>query len=82
MPLKKGTDITEWRKKRLHSYYARKTARRAFGEDAIRGRTIHHMNGNETDNRPSNLLPLTRDEHGKFHGAGVGTRGKMDSPYL
>ena len=29
---------------------------------------VHHINGNPFDNRPSNLIPLTRSQHYKIHG--------------
>ena len=39
----------------------------AFGLDFIKGKIIHHINGNKSDNRLENIEILTRSEHNKLH---------------
>ncbi len=38
-----------------------------YGESAIEGNEIHHINGNHFDNRPENLANLTPSEHQHLH---------------
>lgn len=41
----------------------RLVAAEKYGFDAIKGKWILHINGDLLDNRPDNLLPLTRSEY-------------------
>ena len=36
-------------------------------EPILPGDIIHHINGNHNDDRPENLMKVTRSEHGKYH---------------
>lgn len=38
-----------------------------FGYEAVKGKDIHHKNGIKWDNRPGNIEPVTKSEHGKIH---------------
>ena len=35
---------------------------------------VHHINGNKLDNRPENLVVMTRSEHQRLHATGEGKR--------
>ena len=73
MPLKKSASLKENSDERLRRYHAREAAKKAGLK--VEGRDVHHKNGNNNDNRPSNLSTVLRSEHGKKHGRGNGKRG-------
>ena len=56
-----------------HSYYPQvdeclisRLVCSAFHGEAIEGQECHHLNGNKFDNRPENLIWLSRKEHRLF----------------
>jgi 5-methylcytosine-specific restriction endonuclease McrA len=80
MPLRKSTpnykkaDADE----RLRRYHAREAGKKKFGEAAVKGKQIHHKDGNNNNNAPSNLELIDPKKHGSMHGAGNGKRGKSN----
>jgi hypothetical protein len=58
-----GYVILRWR-------VATQTYVEAFEHRIVTGRVsedVHHINGNKTDNRPENLMPMSRAEHARLH---------------
>jgi len=70
MPLPKNTSKKIKHSARLQRYHTRKAAENYFGKRAIKGKHIHHKNGNKNDNRKRNLQIVDRKTHGKRHGRG------------
>jgi hypothetical protein len=71
MPLPKKATKRQKAKARLRRYHARQAAIKYFGEASVKGMTVHHKNGDPTDNRRSNLDLKPNDKHGKKHGRGI-----------
>ena len=75
----KNTLITR-NKNGYSQYYDKKTdswkfTHRTVAEKKIGGRVrpgyeVHHINHNKKDNRPSNLIVLSKSEHRKIHAQG------------
>lgn len=40
-----------------------------LGRELDRGETVHHINGDSTDDRPENLALLSPSEHSRLHGS-------------
>lgn len=78
MPLRKNTKNfkKEDSAERLRRYHAREAGKKKFGEEAIKGKQIHHKDGNNNNNSPSNLELVDPKKHGTKHGRGNGKRGK------
>ena len=70
MPLRKSAPKRKHSEERLKRYHARKAAEQYFGRKAIRNMDIDHKNGNNTDNRRSNLRIVPKEIHGQRHGRG------------
>jgi phage I-like protein len=78
MPLPKGTPLAVESEERAIRARTRAKAKEVFGEKAIEGKEIHHKNGNNVDNSPGNMEPLTKEEHAKKHGRSHGRRGSKN----
>ena len=48
-------------------YEHRVVAENTMGRILTEYEDVHHMNGNKLDNRPENLVVLTRSQHAKLH---------------
>lgn len=75
MPLKKSASKEENNAERLRRYHGRKAAEKKFGKAALKGKTVHHKDGNNMNNSPGNLELKSREAHGREHGRGNGKRG-------
>jgi hypothetical protein len=70
LPLPKTSSNKEKHAARLQRYHARKAAEKHFGKKAIKGKHVHHRNGNKEDNRKKNLKIIDPRSHGSRHGRG------------
>lgn len=75
MPLKKSAGKKAENRERGVRAKARAIGIKKFGASKVKGKEIHHKNGNNKDNRPSNLALKTKSAHAKLHGRGHGKRG-------
>tara|TARA_Y100000588_G_scaffold288260_1_gene306623 strand:+ start:855 stop:1091 length:237 start_codon:yes stop_codon:yes gene_type:complete len=48
-------------------YTHRRVAEKKVGGPIGEGREVHHINGNKTDNRPSNLRVMSASDHARLH---------------
>lgn len=48
-------------------YTHRRVAEKKMGGKIYKGCEVHHVNGNKTDNRPSNLRTVSKKEHRDLH---------------
>lgn len=49
-------------------YMHRRVAEKKLGGKIGPGREVHHIDGNKTNNRPSNLTVLSKAKHRHIHG--------------
>lgn len=75
MPLKKSASRKANNERRLDNIHARKAAEKKYGKAAIKGKHVHHKDGNQKNNSPSNLELISAKKHGAMHGRGNGKRG-------
>lgn len=75
MPLKKSASKKQNNERRLDNIHARKAAEKKYGKSKIKGKQVHHKDGNQKNNSPSNLELVSAKEHGAMHGRGNGKRG-------
>ena len=75
MPLKKTASLKMNTTARRLRANARAKALKVFSPSQIKDKHVHHKNGDNTDNRPSNLALITPGSHGKKHGRGHGKLG-------
>ena len=80
MTLRKGASKQEENAERLRRYHGRKAAEKKYGKAALKGKSVHHKDGNNMNNAPSNLELKTLSAHGKEHGRGNGKRGHGYKP--
>jgi len=76
MPLRKSAGRKAESRERGVRARARSVAIKKFGQSRVSGMDVHHKNGNNKDNRPSNLSLKAHGLHAKKHGRGNGRRGK------
>jgi hypothetical protein len=53
-----------------HIYEYRLVAAQMLGRALMDGEIVHHINGNQDDNRPENLEVMTQSQHAKRHNFG------------
>lgn len=46
----------------------RRVAEKLVGGKIYSGREVHHIDGNKSNNRPSNLMIVSKAEHRRIHG--------------
>jgi hypothetical protein len=74
MPLKKSKSHLENKERGIRAK-ARIIAKNIYGETAIKNKDVHHKDGNNKNNKPSNLSLRKHDSHAKSHGRGHGKKG-------
>lgn len=72
MPLPKSATKKERSAARLDRMNARNAAIGYFGKSAVKGKHVHHKNGNKKDNRKRNQRLEDPRIHGSKHGRGNG----------
>ena len=64
-----GYRYVRMQRHRVSPYYAehKLVAEQMIGRPLRDDEVVHHINGDKTDNRPENLMVMTRSEHMKLH---------------
>lgn len=64
-----GYRYVRLKRHRVSPYYAehKMVAEQMIGRPLREDEIVHHINGDKTDNRPENLMVMTRSEHMKLH---------------
>lgn len=70
MPLPGSATKKERSAARLERYRARKKGEEYFGKKAIKGKDMHHKDGNKKNHRKRNMKPVDPRKHGMRHGRG------------
>ncbi len=70
MPLPKSATKKQRSAARLQRMHTRNEAIKHFGKKAVKGKHVHHKNGNKQDNRKNNLKLEDPKTHGSKHGRG------------
>ena len=78
MPLKKTAGKKAESRERVIRARARAAGIKKYGPAKVKGKDVHHKNGNNKDNSPGNLGIKTHTSHGKAHGRGHGQKGKSN----
>lgn len=76
---KRGTKVEQTKREsaeRKKRYRARAAAKKKYGEAAIKGKDVHHKDGNNDNNGSKNIGLSSKSSHGKKHGRGNGKKGK------
>lgn len=60
-----GYRRSNWSGQRLADHLG--LAQQLLGRDAVRGKDVHHIDGNRLNNSPTNLIVLERGEHRSVH---------------
>lgn len=60
---KKYESSPEQIRRRANRNAARRRMIKAHGKNAVRGKDVHHRNGNPLDNRPSNLRVISKKKN-------------------
>ncbi len=78
MPLKKTAGKKAENKERGVRATARTAASKVFSESQMKGKDVHHKDGDNKNNSPGNIGMKGHSTHGASHGRGHGKRGSKN----